>query len=538
MGLRLSIACLALVATVSAEQGATQSGPSATAAGTIRGVIRDAGNGKPIRGVEVRIDSVTYPIRPDQAPFSITDENGRYEIPGLNAGRYTVTASRVGFTPTMYGQQPTGATGRPVEVRSGSASEGIDISLRRGGVITVRVVDAAGTPVPRLLVAPLEQAFIDGLHQLRPARAGMQNVTDDRGEVRLYGLPPGEYYLAANPDLFPTAPDYNHVQTLYPGTAVIGEAKPIRLGPGEETTVTWQMVKMRRVRMSGLVLNSNGAAMANVSLQWRFERLGALSTDTLTTDGSGRFTLSDLVPGEYVLLRAPDIEQAIRLTQDTDGLIITAKKQVRVHGRIVTDGPGPLPGITALRLLPLQPRPSLTGGFGPASGMLRVGADGSFDARVSVGTGVLRLQRGEGGAGWFLKSIRIDGRDVADGPIDFGTLDSKSVEVVLTQQRGTVTGTVADRRAAPTVDCLVVVFPPDVVDWTPATERIALTRPDQNGRFELGGLAPGQYLLAAVDSLESGEERNPETLERLRSVAVSITLADGERRVATLRLDR
>jgi len=57
MGLRLAIACVALVPTVSAEQSATQSDPSASATAVVRGVIPDASTGRPIRGVEVRTAS-------------------------------------------------------------------------------------------------------------------------------------------------------------------------------------------------------------------------------------------------------------------------------------------------------------------------------------------------------------------------------------------------------------------------------------------------------------------------------------------------
>ena len=55
--------------------------------------------------------------------------------------------------------------------------------------------------------------------------------------------------------------------------------------------------------------------------------------------------------------------------------------------------------------------------------------------------------------------------------------------------------------------------------------RIGAGRPDQQGRFTIAGLPPGDYLAAAVEYLEAGAERDPDLLAKLLEKATSLTLA-------------
>jgi hypothetical protein len=106
--------------------------------------------------------------------------------------------------------------------------------------------------------------------------------------------------------------------------------------------------------------------------------------------------------------------------------------------------------------------------------------------------------------------------------------------VRLTQRVTRVTGTAIDSRGRRASDDVAVVFPEDRSGWTSHSRAIAAARPDQQGSFLMQGLPPGRYLIAAVDYLEPGAERDPATLERLRRVATPLTLADGEAKTVDL----
>jgi hypothetical protein len=140
---------------------------------------------------------------------------------------------------------------------------------------------------------------------------------------------------------------------------------------------------------------------------------------------------------------------------------------------------------------------------------------------------------------WILKAVLLDGKDVTDTLLDFGTAYSgKPVEVVLTQRKGEVSGVVQDDRGQLTSGYRVVLFPEDEQQWTPFSRFFAVGEPDQQGRFTIRNLPPARYLAAALESLEPGDERNPETLSRLRGTATTVELSEGQSRSISLRLTR
>ena len=158
----------------------------------------------------------------------------------------------------------------------------------------------------------------------------------------------------------------------------------------------------------------------------------------------------------------------------------------------------------------------------------------TFEAQIS-GVGVMRVRT----ASWMLKAVMLDGKNVADTPLDFGeAYTNKPVEVVLTQRRAELNGTVTNDRTQPVSDYVVVLFPEDEAQWTPTSRYFALGRPDQEGRFRIANLPPARYLAAAVQYLEPGDERNPEVLSQLRPDATELDIPEGETRSVTLRLAR
>ena len=74
----------------------------------------------------------------------------------------------------------------------------------------------------------------------------------------------------------------------------------------------------------------------------------------------------------------------------------------------------------------------------------------------------------------------------------------------------------------------MVVFSDDPQHWNlPMTRWVTGTRPDQEGRFRVRNMPPGSYNIIAVDYIEAGSWGDPELLERLKTRAKRITLAEG-----------
>ena len=137
---------------------------------------------------------------------------------------------------------------------------------------------------------------------------------------------------------------------------------------------------------------------------------------------------------------------------------------------------------------------------------------------------------------WQLRSVHLNGMDVTDVPIDFRNGDVNGLEVTLTQRMTELSGRVTDVRGNTVIDATIVVFADDREKWGPQSRFIGTARPDQQGRFSIRGLPPARYRAAALDYVESGEERNPDLLDEWRSRAIEVTLAEGETRTISLTL--
>jgi predicted outer membrane repeat protein len=71
-----------------------------------------------------------------------------------------------------------------------------NLALTRGGAIQGRVIDKFGDPLAGTRVQVLRSRMIRGQRRLQTMGPG--DLTDDTGEFRVYGLPPGDYYVTAS----------------------------------------------------------------------------------------------------------------------------------------------------------------------------------------------------------------------------------------------------------------------------------------------------------------------------------------------------
>ena len=139
--------------------------------------------------------------------------------------------------------------------------------------------------------------------------------------------------------------------------------------------------------------------------------------------------------------------------------------------------------------------------------------------------------------GWSIRSVRVNGVDVTDAGIEFKpNEDISGVEVELTNKVTTIAGTVKSSRGELSTEYTAIVFAQDKEKWTGNSRYQSAGRPDQDGRFKITGLPPGEYYVVAVDRLEPGQTSDPGFLERVRNRAVSLSLREGETRTVDLSL--
>ena len=76
----------------------------------------------------------------------------------------------------------------------GQRMTGLELKLQPQAVIAGRVLDEHGEPVARVTVMAMSYSYTQGGRQLSPRSSAS---TNDLGEYRAFGLPPGRYYIAA-----------------------------------------------------------------------------------------------------------------------------------------------------------------------------------------------------------------------------------------------------------------------------------------------------------------------------------------------------
>ena len=135
----------------------------------------------------------------------------------------------------QFGQRRPGDPGTPIDLGDGQTAEKVNFVLSRGGVISGVMVDDGGEPIAGTQVAADALSVHPGKRGVScPRRSeGSTDRTDDQGGFRLYGLPPGEYFVSANnrnnmirsvPGMTNTESD-GFAPTYYPGTPNVNEAR-------------------------------------------------------------------------------------------------------------------------------------------------------------------------------------------------------------------------------------------------------------------------------------------------------------------------
>ncbi len=523
--------------------------PPPLATGAIRGIVVAADTGAALRRARVTLNAPG--LRETRAVT--TDLAGRWEIKNLPAARFTVSASKPPYVTLEFGQRIPTEPGRPIELAAGQTIEGVEFRLPRGSVIAGRIVDDLGEPAASIRLQAYRRQYVNGRRQFGPT--GVFAVTDDLGQYRLAGLPPGTYYVGSASTIWaggsPDDPGLSFGETFYPGTLTPSEAQPVTVQLGQERlNVNFGLHTVRLAKLSGVVIDSQGAPVANSSLTLMQMRQGATTTTVVSTTGiattgaDGRFTVSNVAPGEYSLASlgtAPRFDLAtergsVTLTvtgDDVEGLVIALHKGSRVTGQIEFDG-DVHPALTpAVRVY--APQPGGDTGMN-LSGTSTINDDWSFELTgVSPGKRVFRMTGLP--AAYALKSVLVNGEDVIDRvtPID-GKEAIAGVRLIVTSRVTAINGTATDEQGRPVQDYAVVAFASESDRWNPGTRYIGTARPDQNGQFTVTGLPPGDYLVAALPYLERGDSEDPEFLSSIRSRATPISLAEGEQVLVELRV--
>jgi protocatechuate 3,4-dioxygenase beta subunit len=300
-----------------------------TGTSRLSGSVVDDATGQPVRRARVSLRSAE--TRVDHAVM--TDDTGRFSLMNLPAGRYSLTATKPAFVTAYYGsRRPGRGPGVPVALTDGSALDDVVMRMARGGVVSGRVTDEFGQPVPGASVRVMQErsgtpALVAGLRSAAD--------TDDRGEYRVYGLAPGDYVVMVNPprqsrseirqlttsDVDAVLQDADRpasgpvdlggrtvgfAPVYYPGTMSPSGATRVGVASGQMLeNIDIPVQRVPTARIEGIITGPDGQPVQGVSaLLLPYEDgspVAITTTSVIQTDAEGRFTATNVVPGRYKL---------------------------------------------------------------------------------------------------------------------------------------------------------------------------------------------------------------------------------------------
>ena len=549
------------------RRGAGPARDVAPAQGTalIAGKVVAADTGRPLRRARVVVSGT------GRSQAASTDEQGRYRITGLAAGSYTVTAAKSGYVDGAFGQRRSLRSGSPVELTDGQQATNVDLKLARGGVVTGHVLDEEGEPLARALVTVLRQQYVRGEKQLTPAG---NDQTDDRGQYRVFGLPPGDYFVSATAggieqilrqaigpfggvDQAPESTGY--APTYYPGVVTAADAMKVKVAAAQELgSIDFQVQVVQLATVKGVV--AGGSAMVSLipedgtigraaaAIDGRGGGRGVFGGGRGFTRDDGTFSIPNVTPGKYTIVARADggpggggprmAVQSLVVSGQEVNVALTPTPGVQLSGTITLEASGTqLPqGFAGFRVTPLPLGSSSAAAFGGGRGGGRGGApsdNGQFTIPdVMPGTYTFRAA---GPRGWTMKSVYVDGREVTDLPVEIKSENVTSLNVIFTDKISSLTGAVRDARGNGLNNVSVIAFPSDSRLWMPQSRQIITSRTDAAGAYRLSAIPPGDYLVIAVDDVEQGEWFDPEFLDQMKDAATKVKIGEGEQKTQDLK---
>ena len=468
-----------------------------------------------------------------------TDPKGEFTFHPARTGEYYVEAQKEGyFAETFDGPtaDPIESIGDSVSLDPDHPSQARRFTLIRLGELRGRVIDESGEPLANLHVG------------ISPANS-TQVLTDQDGFFTATKLRPGAYLVRIGPER--SSPeilrqfseedlkvvDYDLETSFWPGSGDWRAASPLPVSSGASLsvgTITARKAAHYRAHLS--VQSSDCERDENWQLTIRTGDVPDLG-QSRQVPCSGEFLVRNLLPGFHSFVLATDdrrrVEKhwAVASAEVTDHnleVTMTMSPGTEITGRLVAAEGAALPGKTTVVVTPVLR------GWGFVTLVSDQG--GTFHIRSLPGD-PSRVSVNDLGEMFYVKEIRYNGLAVADG-FFMPVAGPAILEIVIDDKAATIRGSVTERdKVAGRIMILAVKWP-----LSPGGSSLPMllgtstnTPADDQGKFQIGGLAPGEYRVFGVTE-DIALRMKPDSLVRLVNRAEKVTLERGSSQSISLKI--
>jgi hypothetical protein len=539
-----------------APQGSPTSNQQSPAASddklcTIAGNVRSANTGEPLRRAHIEL---TLHDTEDPIPFrALSDAAGHFSVERVPAGGYDMIVMRDGYRSSRYGQRSPSQNGAVMTLEPGQKMTDLLFRLSKLAVVSGRIVDLDGDPVQGANVAVMAAKIDRSKGENQPE---FGQLSDDRGEYRIFDVLPGRYIIFAGPpdSRGPERPGHEAPQEFqrvyYPAAADRARASVIEVKSGDEITGMDMTLLPKSnghlYKIHGQVVNNTGATGEHwiyVVLVPRGSPVFGFGDQKVAQAESkgGAFEFDDVAPGDYGAAafyqtqgqRYQSAQNVTVAESDLDNVTLVISKGADIAARVVYEGKAAQSAAGDMSAA-LENRDTEGGSYFRDSWTAQVQQDKSY-AWAGVTDGSYQVEVRSPCQECYVKAADANGIDVlARGVTVSDGAGPQRIDIVVSSETGSLTGTVTNKDDLPAAGATVVLVPSSQIRIQRHEYKTAPT--DQYGRFEVKGLPPGEYTAYAFEKADYDVFTDAEPMHAYTGKGESVSVSANGRQSVELKM--
>lgn len=482
-----------------------------------------------------------------------TDGRGSFQFHPERSGQYYLEARKYEYVNANLNLHASGMrdfAGESVELSADHPAREFQLALTRLGELRGRVIDENGTPMAglRLIVHPPAST---------PSPEWANTVADKDGYFTASKLKPGSYLVRIMPQraaleavLQFSADDSRIVDqdletSEWPGGGEERSATPVPVNPGGSVsvgTITVRKAQYYRARVSVLPNDCQpGEKWSFAAIQPAVPKTPFIPT--LDVPCTKEFLVRNLSPGSYLfaLTSGRNTETnkwahaPVEIARENADVVLTMFPGMDIDGRVTTADGAPPPSSVKMRI---AVTPDIQGfadfllfGTRPTTPDAR----GLFQVKGLQGDRHRVTVDGPGG-NYYVKEIRHNGLAAIDGLIALAPGAPGQLEIVIDDKSASITGLVTNGdKAASEAVVAVVKWPVPAGESLLSLLRSVRGAADDQGRFRIDGLQPGEYRIVALPR-DVAARLSPESFIPLLNRGEKVTVERGSSQSISLKI--